>query len=62
MHDVYDKLSTQDLAMLLCNTEEGLKAVSCSLHETEVGDYYDAFLDETCELICYLFTHFSKEE
>ena len=62
MHEFLDKLSTQDLAKVMIDTDRGLNAIKEILNETEQEDKFDVFIEETCELLCYLFTHFKKEE
>lgn len=61
MHEVYNNMTVQDLAGILFNTETGLRGIAEDLHATEIGDYYDAFIEETCELLCYLFTNFKRD-
>lgn len=62
MYEIISKLSVEDMAKLLFNTEEGLKAVKEELHKTDAGDYYDSFIEGVNDIICYLFTHFHRDE
>lgn len=61
MHEFLDKLTVEELAHIIADTDMGIETLKGMLHKTQIDDKFDKFLEETAEIISYLFTHFRKE-